>query len=373
MDCYAPETQPSPILRLQRQTFSLSSIGCRRFGPRSGFTIIEILIVLLIVTFIMALAIPRLRVVTREQSLREGARIIGSAVGKARDEAKLNGNGGIVLRRNPNFTFQNAWFASTEIGILRAVPDYVGDQIYIRGATPPRGATRIDAHTINIPLPIEHEGNPPVSIGDSISLNHSSTRFKITNVEAREPESLAPVLQLTLKVADPYPALPPFFEDVPFVVERRPRLRRSSTEQLGSRRIIDLRFSGSNPVFRHEVETEDDHKFRNYDIEILFNKSGRISQLLYWELDGTNKRTGTLATENASGPIYLLVTESPENFERSPLSELAFWVTIKSAAVNPTVGYTTIMPERSLNGMTQLEIGVEASEARGLANEEALH
>ena len=353
------------MVKDRQNFFFIARLECRPNAPRElrlGFTLVEILIVLLVVTTVMALAIPRLRVLTREQSLREGARILGSAIGKARDEAQLNGSGGIVLKRNPNFNSQGDWFASTEIGILRAVPDYIGDQIYIKGATPPRGAARIAPNIIDIPYPIEHEDNPPVSVGDLISVNHSATSFEITGVEPNLATG-TPVLRLTVDVANTYPALPPQFDDVPFVVQRRPRLRRSSTQLLGGQRMIDLRFSGYDPVFEEVKDGNDE--FINYDIEILFGKTGHTSKILFWELNQSNQRTGRLVTDRTSLPIYLLVTDRAS----SPLSKLAFWVTIKFQPSSPTIGYSEVLRNHDLLKSYRRQ----AREARGMANDEALH
>ena len=357
----------------ERPIFFLMRLQSRpRRGFGSGFTLIEILIVMLIVTMLMAIAIPRIRMVTREQSLREGARIVGSLIGKARDEAMLNGTAGVVLRRNTNFEFDNSWFACTEIGALRAVPDYVGDQIYLKGATPSRGAFKFSGSKIDIPYPIEQQDNPPVTVGDSISINHSSSRFEILEVEPTQSSDGAPVLRLKVDVNGTYPSLPPSFEDVPFLIRRRPRLRRSSTQQLGGRRIIDLRYSGFDPVFESTVK-EGGYEFSNYDIEILFNKSGHIGKLLYWELNGSNQRTGALVTRTTGLPIYLLVTDTPASNSMSPFSRLAFWVTIHFQPSSPAIGYSEILQRDPLLDGLPGATASQAIKARGIANDEAHH
>ncbi len=332
---------------------------------RTGFTLIEILIVLIILTALMALAIPRVRLVSRENGLRTASTTVGSMFATARDEAKVNGTAGVLLRRNSNFVEGNLWFAADQIGILRAMPDYVGDQVFVKGATPKRGAMRLSDSSVGIPLPIEHESHPPVESGDWISLNHAAAKFEILATEVEDR-----MLRLTLDVGEKYPCLPPKFDDVSFVIHRKPQLRRSSLTSLGERQFIDLRLSGFDPVFERVIEDLDPY-FENYDIEVLFEKKGYISSLLYWEVDANNNRTGRRVTRYTTTPIHFLITDAPESADTFPLADLAFWVTIKFEPAAPTISYSKMLGEARMTQLTPKMIGRFATQARG-TNDEAL-
>ena len=316
--------------------------GCKNSKhEKRAFTLIELLFVLLISFIVLAAAIPRIRMVSKDRAIRETSRIVGSMFTKAREEAMINGRSGIVLRRNSNFAAKGQWYASTKLGILRAVPKYVGDQPYAKGANPIRGATRSSHTEVDIPIPIEQKENPPVVAGDSISLNYSPVQYLIKEVSYDFSEDDQPILRLELEVnSGGYPSIPPEFEDVPFAIHRQPILRQSSLEELPRGYLIDLRYSGA-PVFDSDFNPSEP-EFENYEIEFIFNNSGAIDKVLYWELDAQNFRTGCFAKKLHSSSVYLLVTEALLSPEESPLaSELAMWVKIAPYSITPTVGYNT--------------------------------
>lgn len=336
----------------------------------SAFTVLELLLVLMVVTVLLGIAVPGLRLVTRERAIREAARVVGSTISKARDEAAIDKSAGVLLRRNPNFVDDGTWFASTELGILRAVPDYVGDQVYVKGEFPSLGANRISGSQVEIPYPIEQESSSPVAVGDLISLNNSSAKFEITKVEMEESDDGAAVLRLTLDVGDLYPRIPPKFEDVPFVVQRRPRLQRSSLRELPGSTLIDLRFSGIDPVFEPVVQ-DLDPDFKNYEIEILFERGGYLSRILYWELSAGNQRTGRKVTRKSTASMFLLITEAALSDDSFPLADTGFWVKTKFHPASPTVQETVRLADRPMSRINPDSIGALAVEARAGIPQEA--
>lgn len=336
-----------------------------------AFTLIELLLVLLVATIVLSVAIPRIRVVSKERGIRESARVVGSLISKASDEATINGTAGIVIRRNPNFSVEGRWYAATNLGILRAVPIYVGDQPFSKGATPSRGANRISDIHVDIPRPFEQDENPPVNIGDKISLNNSPVQFSIEDIEPEFSDEGRAVLRLELDVnPGSYPSIPPKFEDVPYAIHRQPILRQSSLQDLPQGHIIDLRFSGHDPVFESVVE-DADPEFENYDIEIIFDRSGYVTSMFYRELDADNIRTGRSVKRTPEKPIYLLIAESPLSNDTSPLaSPLSMWVTIQLQSTNALVGYNIPQPGELTSEAQLKRIVVQA---RGIAASGAHH
>lgn len=336
---------------------------------KHAFTLVELLIVLLISFIVLAAAIPRIRMLSRDRAIRETSRIVGSIFTKAREEAVINGNSGVVLRRNSNFVADGQWYATTKLGILRAVPDYVGDQPFAKGATPSRGATRHSHNEVDIPIPVEQEDNPPVMAGDSISLNYSPAQFLIEEVKYDFSANGHAILRIKLDAnSGTYPSIPPAFEDVPFAIHRLPILRRSSLEQLPGGCIIDLRYSGS-PIFGSDLKLAES-KYKNYEIEFIFDGSGSVDKILYWELNTKNVRTGRFLGNPPSSRIYLLVTETLLAASDSSLaSDIAMWVTIDPDSTSPTVGYNTAQRGNLPAASADLEDIVDR--ARGNASNEA--
>lgn len=325
---------------------------------------------MMVIVILLAIIIPRLRIVTRERELREAARAVRAMIAAARDDAVTNRSGGILFRRNTNFVHKGSWYASTELGILRAVPDYVGDQVFVKGAFPRRGAFRASAAQVEIPYPIEQEDSALVQIGDSLSLNHSSAKFEITAVEQAISNQGARVLRITLDVGVPYPSIPLRFDDAPFVIQRRPRLKRSSLTEIPGDHLVDLRFSGFDPVFEPLVKDVEPN-FRNYEIEILFEKGGYLSRFIYWELTADNQRTGRRVSRRTTDAVFLLVTDAPVSSDNFPLAAPGFWVRANVQPSSPVVEDSIRLRDRQMSSLNNLEIADLAREARGGGFQEA--
>jgi prepilin-type N-terminal cleavage/methylation domain-containing protein len=338
----------------------------------AGFTLVEILVVLVIATIVLSIAIPRIRTINRERGIREAARVVGSTLSDAGQRAATDGIAGFLIRPNRNYSDGGRWIIASEIGILRAVPNYVGDQSFVQGETPIRGASRVDANTISIPVPLEHSENPPVRAGDWISINNSPVQYEISSTNRA---GIRLQLDLDVNATGGYPSLPPAFTDVPFVVHRQPKLLRSSIEFLPDQYAIDLRFSGfttgTSPVFPSPV-TANGVSYDNYEIEILFDDSGVVDRVFFQGLDASGNRTGDFTTRTPSSQMYFLITETPETAEENPTAdELALWITVNTQTANPTIGYNTPQPEETMADVNNTGLATVLNRARRDANESA--
>lgn len=340
-----------------------------------GFTIIELLFVLIVATILLSVAIPRIRLLTQERGVREAARIVASKFSIASEQARANGTAGVLIRRNPNFVDGAYWFAATEIGVLRAVPNFVGDQSYEKGLQPPLGATKTSSTEVEIPIPIEFREQSPIKPGDWISFNHTPAQYEITETNSGNSitDASLPILKLKLEVKEEsFPQLPPKLDDAPYVIHRQPKLRRSSLQQLPSQYLIDLRFSGYDnvvPVFDRSVEVGDT-AFENYDIVFLFNRSGEIEKVYFHEVDQRNRRTGVVASHRPNSAIHLLVAQTANSYNTSPLADaLSLWVKIGPNTGSAIVSY--IDPQRE-NRVSHTEHG-DITRSRGITHIEARH
>lgn len=209
-------------------------------GSREGLTLIELLVVIGILTVLIALLVPRLRLVNKDRNIRESARVVASKIANASQRAVNEGSGGIEIQRNANIVDnEGVNYAGTIVYVLRKVPAYTGDDT-TAVATIPAGGGPI----VTIDTPWEQAELNVIQANDFISFNYSSVRYRIIDV----PLVPGTTMDLTLDVGAPMPPLPQATAGtltVPFVIHRKPRRLESSRLELPEGYIVDLRASGS--------------------------------------------------------------------------------------------------------------------------------
>ena len=341
---------------------------------KRGFTLVELLVVIVIAGIILAIAIPRLRIINKERNLREAARVVGSAFANASQRAVSDGAAGVRIVRNQNFLqAPTQQFAATEVSLLRSVPNYVGDQAWVRnggvGATKPTNSSNM----VQIPKPIEHDDTvtPPrliVEAGDEISFNNSSIRFRISTVTVSGNN-----MNLTLEVvANAYPSIPATLMDVPYVIHRRPRVLRSSVTELPNGTIIDLRYSGfeandSSGTLSTVFEpiptfggTPTDPE--NYVIDVVFADDGSVDRVFYID------ESGEVVNRTPIGPLSFFIIETPDSFDETRDAAIsdaqALWV---SVGTNGTTNVGFNNPQAI--GDTEAALGARFENDRDLFND----
>lgn len=372
---------------------------------RRGFTLVELLVVLVIATVVLSLAIPRIRTVNKERNLREAARVVGSAFANASQRAVSDGAAGIRIVRNPNFILGSRQFAASEISLLRKVPNFVGDAV---GATVTNNLP-LDAmgdpdpdNQISILLPLEQEALSIIQPGDEISFGTSPTRYPIleANLDLLEDGSANTGIVRTIQIiVDQLGYLPPPPDGSSYVIYRRPRVLRSSLTFLPENYLIDLRYSGfllldgydpGNPsapgglgcydvaggVVRPQQLTTvfepaptdfapapvgtpvvPANVVENYIIDFLFDETGAIDRIVYTEngdedLDGFPFET---VFRRPLGSLYFFIAEAPNTFDTNkPLGtadDSALWVSIATSG-STNIGYNN-PSESQASGLTE--------------------
>ena len=333
-----------------------------------GFTLVEILVVLVIALVVLSIAIPRIRTINEERNTRETARLVGSAFASASQRAAIDGVAGVRITRNPNFlqggpgSFQ---FAATQISRLRAVPNFTGDTVgaEITGSAEAAG-------TVSIAEPLEQATLDIIQNGDSISFGSSSVRYQITNVTGFGSGTLTLTLD---RGFDDYLPIPEFdgaagADNPSYVVYRLPRVLPTSLNELPDNYIIDLRFSGFEvldggdpsalPPVPPQLTTVFEPELNltpvvtNYIIDFVFDEEGSVDRVFY-----RDAATGdTVATRIPLGPMFFYVTEAPSTValtdEVASSSDVGLWVSVSNSSGSTNIGYNNSLPSEGLTYQT---------------------
>ncbi|QEG20614.1 pilus assembly FimT family protein [Mariniblastus fucicola] len=316
----------------------------------TGFTLVEILVVLVIATVVLSLAIPRIRTINKERTVREAARVVGSKFANASQRASIDGIAGVRITRNANFFQGTFQYAATEVSTLRAVPSFTGDQ-------QDSEITDSDetAGTVDIDEPLEQSALGIIQRGDSISFNHSSIKYLITDIDGIGTGTLE--LELDRGEGDylPIPEYDASASSNPsYVVHRLPRLLRSSVESLPDNHIIDLRFSGFEVLDDGDSPTLPRTRQQltrvfepvlilsgtiNYTIDFIFDGEGSVDRVIYRDSATGN----SVAARLPLGPIFFFITEAPNSVamtdEVAAASETGLWVTVSNSTGTTNIGY----------------------------------
>jgi prepilin-type N-terminal cleavage/methylation domain-containing protein len=332
-----------------------------------GFTLVEILVVLVIAAVVISIAIPRIRTVNKERNTREAARVIGSAFANASQRASIDGVAGVRITRNPNFDQGGFQFAASEISLLRKVPNFAGDQedAQITGSNEAMSTVDIDA-------PLEQASLNIVKAGDSISFSNSSLRYRITNVTGTGTLTLTLARGLGNYMPIPTYDATPGATNPSYVIHRLPRILRSSKTELPDGYIVDLRFSGFEvldqlatsqltevfqPILQGPITVEGPggvpvtfpHPVtNNFSIDFIFDEEGAIDRVMYVDTVTDPTNIQTIAMRTPLGPLYFFVTEAPESTEMSEQvasqDETSLWVTVSNLSGSTNVGYNNSAP-----------------------------
>ena len=306
-----------------------------------GLTLVELLVAITILTIVTALVVPRIRVINKERTIREAARVAGSVFSTARDRAIAEGTAGVIIQRNLNFSTttgsgNRVFFAGTRLFQMRSVPDYIGDaldaQVEIEYEIEPDGpdadeepdvvsiSAKIDK-PLEFLFPDEQDFNdafpPVISAGDSIQIG--TLRYQIFEITP-DPDDVDSILlvldwdndrifdnSLDTTRTDFVSNSPAPMNGLTaeFSIERQPRKIESSVVDLPAGYIIDLRYSGPIEAlppddFDNDAETAttfgrglaadaDQTLPQNSEIRVVFDRLGSVDKVL---LNGESELVG---------------------------------------------------------------------------------
>ena len=240
-------------------------------NQKNGVTLIELLTVILILSVLFALAIPQVRVLTKDRAIRESARVVGSAVVEASNKARVDGFAGIELVRSPNVSrtvgSNEVFFACYEIYQLRQPPSYVGNSANELASVKIDGPNQF---TISFRRPVVDLN----TTGGFVRLNHSKAMYPIIGGSGG---------LLTCRVPNNYET--PAAANVPYEVVRPPVRRESSLIEVPRGYVVNLNYSG--PIDFGSSDSSDltwtqfslASDAPQESVFILFNSEGGVDQI----------------------------------------------------------------------------------------------
>ena len=362
------------------------------FKKNSGITLVELLVVISILAVITAVMLPRLRTINKDRNIRESARVVGSLLARASQNAVNDGTAGVIIERNKNFVDdQGVMYGASTMYLMRKVPPYTGDLLPSDNLAYPVSGYE---YVIDVPEPYEPDA---ILLNDYISVNYNSVRYRIIGIDEVNPG----FKRLTLSPGMGGAVLPslPTPENnsgVPFIVHRQPRKLASSRVDLPNGFLVDLRYSGPINVNANTAGTlveptrswfdekikDENPEFQT--VQIIFNSNGGVDRVYYYnpyldanyvgefedpeDFPDTEKKFtfGFIDSRIPNGPLFFYVSE----YEIEPLpndgvldSPANLWVTL-----NNSTGATNVASNTVPTNPNAL-LGARIEYARGMAKE----
>ena len=152
------------------------------FSPtrRSGFTLIELVVTIAILSIVAVLVIPTIRILSKDRKVHDTANSVIAVFASARERAAVDGYAGVEIAPLIN---GSGGYNNPNMGMilyqLRAIPAYSGDTFTSQAtAGTVNGLLQCD---VLVPGDLSANG-ANIRPGDNMELNHSGMRHRIVNV-----------------------------------------------------------------------------------------------------------------------------------------------------------------------------------------------
>ncbi len=316
------------------------SLPTKTSPTRHGFTLIEMIVVVTVLSIVAVLVIPTVRTMNEDRQVRDTARIVGAFFSKAREQAAVDGVAGIELwsvPRNPAEPNRDLWqYNAPNLAVvlyqLRAIPPYLGDTL---GSTAEVIGTGTGPNEFVIEFAIDElrDSTQPTFEeqfvagcfpGDLIEINNSGVRLEIVSItDGGAVAGIPNPDSLIVNNPSPNPQLP-MGEMVDYKIFRQPQRVESSVLRLPNNFFVNMAMSGHGTTLGASGSSVGGNElmgrqFRNFAspltptghshgrTRILFAADGSVSRVTTRSIFTTATPPNTEALETPNGPIQLLM------------------------------------------------------------------
>ncbi|MEX2187974.1 MAG: type II secretion system protein [Pirellulales bacterium] len=262
---------------------------------RRGFTLIEIMVVLVIVMLLAGMILTAVRPALEARRMREAARTVTTMFYQAKARAVETGRPfGVIIERSENSdpqapTARTLYFAESP-------PIYAGDTVNARAQIKPGGNCELTGANTSL-----------IEEGDFIRFNFQDPIYEIISVGGAQLQFASRSVPFLPKPSGDAPM------SVPFQILRKPRKAIGVPVQLTGNVVVDLSKSG---VGATGVDFNEQGSKR---VVIMFSPSGHVDRIY------KNEKS----SEIPLGPIYLLLGRAEKAGTGENLEDrMNLWVSI---------------------------------------------
>ncbi len=304
----------------------LATSHCRSLRDRSGVTILELLIVLLILLMVTAAAIPIMAPALENRRMREAARLASSFISGARSKAIQNGREvGVMFQR-----FEGKPYAMS-MSYVEVPPPYAGGDTNASVQVQDLNTAMAPGNTVAIPPLQTPIGWFTVNISgscnfnlirmyDQIQFDFRGPLYTIMGPDANTDGVLDPGGTITVALLTttgtsqfnwPWPQTPNFSQPMSYQIIRQPRRTSDTPLQLPDGIVIDLLCSGqtlsSAGLFVSAGAIPAQPWNAAWPTSWTTNPPAPYDPIITFTPNGSVGHVITTQTQRATGPIFLLL------------------------------------------------------------------
>lgn len=294
-------------------------IGCPH--KRTGLTLVELLVVIVILTLLVAVVLPLAQPTPSQRVVREAARQVNAflASAQARSMAEERAYGVLLV---PNTNGEQCF----DLMLAKVPPVYAGDEITATAdisATNANEATLNDANRIVTSLnddPTADGENLFVGEGDRIRFNYRGPWYRIEIISVSSPDQVAITYNSDVDGDGSNDApLPPPGAQYKYQIRRKPRASAAGTMTLPTGAYVDLGYFDATNGFQ-PVSGEGDSSPLSSEL-IMFDSSGRPkSDSTYLLVGATQPQVASTQKDAWLNGVRNLLVDTP-----------GIWITINGS------------------------------------------